>query len=393
MKIDFFISHPVMTIVLSLVLVLGGGISILVLPIAKYPPVLPPTVEVKALYPGASAEVIEDTVTTWLEDAINGVPGMVYMTSRSNDDGSSTITVTFELGYDIDSGELDILNRVTQVTPRLPAEVRRMGISVRKVSQNLVLSIMLYDDENRYSTNFLSNYAQIYMLDEMARVPGVGAVGFRGQRIYAMRIWLDPDQLATRQLTASDVVAAIEDQNLTLPLGATGLPPTGAGVRWQRSVNATGRLQSAEAFSQIVVKPGPANSVVRLSDVADIELGSNSYSTQSLFEGHKSVAIIFKPVPGANLVQMAKALMGKRAAMACTVAVEEVIGEHYGDQLDQLGDDEPELRQTVAEFRADELGHRDTGLEHAAKEMPGYTPFTTAIKAGTRLAIWLSERI
>ena len=163
MKTDFFISHPVMTIVLSLVLVLGGGISILVLPIAKYPPVLPPTVEVKALYPGASAEVIEETVTTWLEDAINGVPGMVYMTSRSNDDGSSTITVTFELGYDVDSGELDILNRVTQVTPRLPAEVRRMGVSVRKVSQNLVLSIMLYDDENRYSTNFLSNYAQIYM--------------------------------------------------------------------------------------------------------------------------------------------------------------------------------------------------------------------------------------
>ena len=308
MKTDFFISHPVMTIVLSLVLVLGGGISILVLPIAKYPPVLPPTVEVKALYPGASAEVIEETVTTWLEDAINGVPGMVYMTSRSNDDGSSTITVTFELGYDVDSGELDILNRVTQVTPRLPAEVRRMGVSVRKVSQNLVLSIMLYDEENRYSTNFLSNYAQIYMIDEMARVPGVGAVGFRGQRIYAMRIWLDPDQLATRQLTASDVVAAIEDQNLTLPLGATGLPPTGAGVRWQRSVNATGRLQSAEAFSQIVVKPGPANSVVRLSDVADIELGSNSYSTQSRFEGHKSVAIIFKPVPGANLVQMAKDL-------------------------------------------------------------------------------------
>ena len=226
LRTNFFISHPVLTIVLSLTLVLAGTISILTLPIAKYPPVLPPTVEVRALYPGASAEVIEGTVTTWLEDAINGVAGMDYMSSRSNDDGTSTITVTFELGYDVDAGELDILNRVTQVTPRLPAEVRRMGVSVRKVSQNLVLSMMLYDEENLYSTNFLSNYAQIYMLDEMARVPGVGAVNFRGQRIYAMRIWLDPDALATRQLTASDVVAAVEDQNLTLPAGATGLPPT-----------------------------------------------------------------------------------------------------------------------------------------------------------------------
>jgi HAE1 family hydrophobic/amphiphilic exporter-1 len=308
LKTNFFISHPVLTIVLSLTLVLAGTISILVLPIAKYPPVLPPTVEVRALYPGASAEVIEDTVTTWLEDAINGVPGMIYISSRSNNDGTCTITVTFELGYDVDAAELDILSRVTQVTPRLPAEVRRMGISVRKVSHNLVLSMMLYDEENRYSTNFLSNYAQIYMLDEMARVPGVGAVGFRGQRIYAMRIWLDPDELATRQLTASDVVAAIEDQNLTIPAGATGLPPTSAGVLWQRSVNTIGRLSSPEEFGRIVVKPGPANSVVRLSDVADIELGSNSYSTQSRFEGHKSVAIIFKPVPGANLVQMANDL-------------------------------------------------------------------------------------
>ncbi len=305
MKTGFFISHPVFTIVLSLVLVLAGTISIFMLPIAKYPPVLPPTVEVRAFYPGASAEVIEETVTIWLEDAINGVPGMLYMSSRSNNDGTSTITVTFELGYDVDVGELDILNRVTQVTPRLPAEVQRMGVSVRKVLQNLVLSMMLYDEEQRYDTNFLSNYAQIYMLDEMARVPGVGAVGFRGQRIYAMRIWLDPDALAQRQLTASDVVAAIEDQNLSLPVGAAGLPPTGNQVRWQLSVNTTGRLSSVEEFGRIVVKAGPANSVVRLADVADIELGSNSYSTQSRFEGHPSVAIIFKPVPGANLVQMA----------------------------------------------------------------------------------------
>ena len=222
---NLFIRRPVLTIVLSLALVLAGIISILVLPIAKLPPVLPPTVEVSAVYPGASAEVVEKTVIVWLEDAINGAPGMIYMDSKSSDDGQATIIVTFELGYDVNTAELDVLNRITEATPRLPAEVRRMGISVRKVSPNLVLSMMLYDKQGRYDSNFLSNYAQIYMLDDMARVPGVGGIRYRGQRIYAMRIWLDPKKLATRNLTAGDVVAALKDQNLTIPGGSTGLPP------------------------------------------------------------------------------------------------------------------------------------------------------------------------
>jgi multidrug efflux pump subunit AcrB len=282
-----------------------------VLPIAKLPPVLPPTVEVTALYPGASAEVVEETVIVWLEDAINGAPGMIYMDSKSSDDGQATITVTFELGYDVNTAELDVLNRITEATPRLPAEVRRMGISVRKVSPNLVLSMMLYDKKGRYDSNFLSNYAQIYMLDDMARVPGVGGIRYRGQRIYAMRIWLDPDKLATRNLTAGDVVAAIKDQNLTIPGGSTGLPPAPTSVKLQRSVNMLGRLSTPEEFADIVVKPGPANSVVKLKDVARVELGASKYSTESRFEGHKSVAFIFEPLPGANLVQMADDLRAK----------------------------------------------------------------------------------
>lgn len=302
---NFFIGRPVLTIVLSLTLVLAGIISILVLPIAKLPPVLPPTVKVSALYPGASAEVVESTVITWLEDAINGVPGMLYIDSQSSDDGQASIIVTFELGYDVNTAELDVLNRITEATPRLPAEVQRMGISVRKVSPNLVLSMMLYDKQGRYDSNFLSNYAQIYMLDEMARVSGVGGIRYRGQRIYAMRIWLDPDKLATRNLTAGDVVKSLQDQNLTIPGGATGLPPAPADVKLQRSVNMLGRLTTTAEFGEIVVKPGPANSVVKLKDVARIELGASQYNTESRFEGHKSVAFIFEPLPGANLVQMA----------------------------------------------------------------------------------------
>ncbi len=308
---NLFIRRPVLTIVLSLTLVLGGIISILVLPIAKLPPVLPPTVEVSAVYPGASAEVVEETVIVWLEDVINGTPGMIYMDSKSSDDGQATITVTFELGYDVNTAELDVLNRITEATPRLPAEVRRMGISVRKVSPNLVLSMMLYDKKGRYDSNFLSNYAQIYMLDDMARVQGVGGIRYRGQRIYAMRIWLDPDKLATRNLTAGDVVAALKDQNLTIPGGSTGLPPAPATVKLQRSVNMLGRLSTPDEFGDIVVKPGPANSVVKLKDVARVELGASQYSTESRFEGHKSVAFIFEPLPGANLVQMADDLRAK----------------------------------------------------------------------------------
>ena len=300
----FFIRNRVLTLVLSFALVLAGVISILVLPIAKLPPVLPPTVEVRAIYPGASAEVVEATVTTWLEEAINGSPGMIYISSESNDDGGCNIIVTFELGYDIDTAELNVLNRVATVTPRLPEEVQRMGVSVRKVSANLVLSMMLYDKENKYDSNFLSNYAQIYMLDDMARVPGVGAINYRGQRIYAMRVWLDPNELATRQLTTTDVIAAIKDQNLTIPGGATGLPPAPDDSRLQLSVNMLGRLSTVEEFENIVIKPGPENSAVRLGDVAQIELGATQYNTQSRFDGHESVAFIFEPVPGANLVEM-----------------------------------------------------------------------------------------
>lgn len=305
---DFYIRHPVLTMVLALTLVLAGVISIVVLPIAKLPPVLPPTVQVRALYPGASAEVIEATVTTWLEEAINGTPGMIYMNSQSNDDGECTIVITFELGYDVATAELDVLNRVTTVAPRLPEEVQRMGVAVRRISPNLVLSMMLYTEDDRYDSNFLSNYAQIYMLDEMARVPGVGGISYRGQRIYAMRIWLDPAQMASRQLTAGDVIEAVSDQNSTIPGGSTGLPPAPARVKVQRSVNMLGRLSSVEEFGDIVVKPGPANSAVKLRDVARVELGATQYNTQSRFEGHKSVAFIFEPLPGANLVRMVRDL-------------------------------------------------------------------------------------
>jgi len=283
----------------------------LVLPIAKLPPVLPPTVEVSAVYPGASAEVVEQTVIVWLEDIINGRPGMIYMDSQSSDDGNATIIVTFELGYDVNTAELDVLNRINEATPHLPAEVQRMGISVSKISPNLVLSMTLHDKQGRYDSNFLSNYAHIYMRDDIARIPGVGNVIFLGQRFYAMRIWLDPDKLATRNLTAVDVVAALKDQNLTIPGGSTGLPPAPAFVKQQLSVNMRGRLITPEEFGDIVVKPGPVNSVVKLKDVARVELGAEQYNTGAQFKGQKSVAFLFEPLPGANLLQMADDVRSK----------------------------------------------------------------------------------
>lgn len=308
MTTDFFIRRPIFTIVISIILLIAGILAIFHLPIAKLPPVLPPTVQVVAEYPGASASVVESTVTTWLEEAINGTPGMSYISSQSNDVGQSIITVTFDLGYDINVGLLDVLDRVDTVKPRLPREVQHLGVRVEKVTPNLVMSMMLYDENNQYDSPFFSNYAQIYMLDEMARVPGVGSITSRGKRTYAMRIWLKPNELATRHLTANDVIRVIEDQNRTVAAGSTGAPPMLTSVKLQHSVNMLGRLQSPEEFGNIVVKPGTANSVVRLKDVAKIELGSSDYNQISRFQGHPSVAFIFQPLPNANIVEMAKSL-------------------------------------------------------------------------------------
>src|SRR6188474_902840 len=257
----FFIDRPIFAGVLSLLILIAGLIALRVLPIAEYPEVVPPSVVVRAQYPGANPKVIAETVAMPLEESINGVEGMLYMSSQATTDGLMTLTVTFKLGTDPDKAQQLVYNRVSQAEPRLPEEVRRLGITTVKSSPDLTMVVHLVSPNNRYDMTYLRNYAVLNVKDRLARIDGVGQVQLFGGGDYAMRVWLDPQKVAQRGLSASDVVAEIRAQNVQAAAGVVGASPNLPGLDLQLSVNAQGRLQSEEEFGDIVVKSGAGGEI------------------------------------------------------------------------------------------------------------------------------------
>ena len=308
----FFIDRPIFAGVLSVLIVLAGMLSLFQLPISEYPEVVPPSVVVHAQYPGANPKVIAETVASPLEESINGVENMLYMQAQANSDGNLTITVNFKLGVDPDKAQQLVQNRVAQALPRLPEDVQRLGVTTLKSSPTLTMVVHLISPDNRYDMTYLRNYAVLNVKDRLARIPGVGEVGLFGSGDYAMRIWLDPQKVAQRGLTATEVVQAIREQNVQVAAGVIGGSPNSSDVPLQLSVNAQGRLSTEAEFSDIVLKTSPDGAVTRLGDVARIELAASEYGLRSLLDNKPAVAIPIFQAPGANALAVSDQV---RAAM------------------------------------------------------------------------------
>ncbi len=302
----FFIKRPIFATVISIVIVLVGAITFPLLPIEKTPDITPPTVVVSARYPGANADVIAATVATPLEEQINGVDGMLYMSSQSSDDGSMSLTVTFEVGTDVDMATVLVQNRVAMAEPLLPEEVKRYGITTQKQSTNITLAVGLQSPNGRYDSTFMSNYINIYLKDPLSRVPGVGNIRVFGAKDFSMRIWCDPQQLKARSLTTTDVLNALREQNVQVAAGQIGAPPTDNGQIFQYTIKTLGRLSSPEQFANIILKATADGRTLRLKDVARIELGSELYNWFVQFNGKPAVALGVFQLPGANSLSVAK---------------------------------------------------------------------------------------
>jgi multidrug efflux pump len=308
---QFFIRRPVFAGVLSILVFLIGLISMWQLPISEYPEVVPPTVVVQATYPGANPRTIAETVAAPLEQAINGVENSLYMFSQSTPDGVMSLTVTFALGTDVDKAQVLVQNRVAQALPKLPEEVRALGVTTTKQSPDLTLVVHLTSPTGRYDEIYLRNYATLQVKDVLARIPGAGSVQLFGSGDYAMRVWLDPDKAAARNLTASDIIAAIREQNIQVAAGSVGQQPLAAPVPMELQINAKGRLIDEEEFGNIIVKTGPNGEKTLLKDIARVELGASSYALRSLLDNHPAVAIPIFQLPGANAIQLSKDVRAK----------------------------------------------------------------------------------
>jgi HAE1 family hydrophobic/amphiphilic exporter-1 len=316
MFVDTFIRRPILASVCSLVLILAGAVAIPTMPVAQYPALAPPSVGVTAIYTGANAQAVETAVTTPLEQAINGVEGMLYMTSSSTNSGVSTINVTFDVTRNTDIAAVDVQNRVNRALGRLPLEVRTTGITVQKAVTDFVLGAGVFSRTGQYDSLFLSNYIDVYMKDELKRVPGVGDVIIFGERKYSMRLWLDPGRLAARGITAGDVVNALREQNVQVAAGSIGEAPAREDQSYQISVRAAGRLQEARDFENIVVKAGEDGSLVRLKDVARTELGAEAYTTQLRFQGIDAVGLAVIQLPTANALDVEAAVVAELERLA-----------------------------------------------------------------------------
>ena len=309
----FFIDRPVFAIVLSLVILVGGLISIRSLPVSEYPEVAPPTITVRAVYPGANPTVLAQTVGTPIEDAINGVEHMLYMSSSSTADGVLNLTVTFEIGTNVDLAQVQVQNRVAQALARLPEEVRAIGVVTEKASPDITMVVHLSSPDGRYDPVYLRNYVLLNVRNELARLPGAGQVVVFGAGDYAMRVWLDPNRVAAHNLSAGDVVRAIREQNLQVAAGTVGAPPMPNPVAYQLTVNAHGRLIDETEFGNIIVKTGANGEFTRLRDVARIELGSGSFSLRALLDNKSAVAIAIFQAPGSNALALSSAVRAKMA--------------------------------------------------------------------------------
>lgn len=316
MFVDFFIKRPVFTSVCAVVILLVGAISIPTLPTAQYPEIAPTQINVVSNYNGASAEVVENTVTTIIEREINGVEGMRYMTSSSSNNGTSQITVTFDPSRNKDIAAVDVQNRVSLAEPLLPQPVQQTGVTVSKQSSNILLAMGLYTDNQEYDNVFLSNYADLYLVDALQRLNGVSEARIFGERRYAMRLWLDPNRLASRSLTAQDVVNALNEQNLQVGAGQIGQPPTMDGQMYQIDLRAVGRLVEPSEFEDIVLRTSTDGTLVKLRDVGRAELGAENYSSFLRFRAQEAVGIGIFPIPGSNALQVAEEVKTEMARLA-----------------------------------------------------------------------------
>ena len=303
----FFIDRPIFAIVLSVLMVLGGIVAFFQMPLSEYPAVTPPTVQVTASYPGANPKVIAETVAAPLEQAITGVEGMLYMSSQSATDGRMILTVTFALGTNADMAQIQVQNRVSRALPRLPEEVQRQGVVTQKTSPDILMVVHLLSPDKRYDPLYMSNYAYLQVRDELSRIPGISDVLVWGAGEYSMRLWLDPNLIAARGLTAGDVIAAVREQNVQVAAGSVGQSPNSSAA-FQVTVNTLGRLTDEEQFGDIIIRTGAEGQVTRLRDVARIEMGADAYALRSLLDGEPAVALQIIQSPGANALDVSQAV-------------------------------------------------------------------------------------
>jgi HAE1 family hydrophobic/amphiphilic exporter-1 len=301
----FFIERPIFATVLAIAILIAGGVSVSTLPIAQYPEVVPPTVEVKTSYPGANPTVVAETVAAPIEQEVNGVENMIYMSSTSASDGSYTLTVSFAVGTDLDMAQVLVQNRVAIAEPRLPEDVKRQGVTTKKKSTAIVLLIELVSPDGAFDEIYLANYATLRIRDELSRIQGVGDVTVFGGADYSMRVWLEPDKMEARRLTTQDVIAAISEQNVQVAAGSIGQPPAPSGQSFQYSINTLGRLADVEQFENIIVKTGEDGRVLRVKDVARVELGAQNYDIFSQLSGQVAASIAIYQLPGANALDVA----------------------------------------------------------------------------------------
>ena len=312
----FFIDRPIFATVLAIIMLLVGLVTVKTLPVAQYPDITPPTVMVNAVYPGADAQTVAETVGVPIEEQVNGIENMMYMSSTSGSDGSYSLTITFENGTDLDMATVKVQNRIAMAEASLPGPVKQQGLRVVSESSNIVLFIALRsDDPARYDALYLTNYAKLNIIDELARVDGVGGVGAFGAGEYSMRIWLDPDKMQVRGLTPADIVGLIESQNMAVSAGSAGAPPSKTASDFQYTLTSQGRLKTAGQFGDIILRTDPDGSILRLSDVAEIELGSESYGQISRVNGDDAALIAIQQLPGANALEVAKNVQARLAQL------------------------------------------------------------------------------
>ncbi|MEN8151517.1 MAG: efflux RND transporter permease subunit [Planctomycetota bacterium] len=307
----FFIHHPIAASVVSILILILGGVAMVALPVARYPDITPPTIQVKAFYPGASAETIGETVATPIEQEVNGVEGMIYMTSASAADGSMSLDVSFEVGVDLDMANVLVQNRVNTASAKLPEDVRRQGVTVKKKSPEIMFFVTFFSPDGAYDSGFLHNFAKLKIEDEIKRVYGVGDVMTFGSGEYGMRIWLDPSKMKSRGLTTNQVLAAVREQNVQVAAGMIGQPPAPPDQAFQYVLNTTGRFTDKKQFEQIVVYSDPEGRKVYLKDVAEVELGSKAYDLSAIYNSQPCAAMAIYQLPGANALDVGAAVKGR----------------------------------------------------------------------------------
>ena len=313
--VDFFIKRPIFATVCALLIILAGAVCIPTLPISLYPNLAPPQVTVTSNYVGANAQVVESAVTTPLEQQINGVEGMHYITSTSSNDGTSNINVTFRTGYDLNVAAVDVQNRVATATGRLPQEIKNTGITITKANPNFVFAAGFFSPDNSLSNQYISNYLDVYVKDALKRIPGVGDVVIFGERKYAMRIWLDPTKLAARNLTAADVISALQEQNVEIPAGQLGRPPADPKQNFQVTLRVIGRMSDPREFESIILKNTP-NGIIQLKDVGRAEIGAESYDTNLMYSGHDAIGVGVQQLSNANALEVDKAAKAELLELA-----------------------------------------------------------------------------